>query len=257
MLTESGWASMHSAHLQRDRVAQCEAIGNGYTTRADTVHSNAPARVVLGRKPVGGLPPLAVLTDDRRHPFVLLRQYIPEADHLPCARMRFAAFFAPAHEMLSLERPPGRLDGTVFAEFAALRPRVLQPVRNPSPLARHLVLHRLLARAPCSAGIGLTCRLREPFAFPLQNPAKPLGVRPHLLNSAGIDEGRDLRPVSVVPLHAFVHQVPAPGPGGSACCYWNGYGTQCNHPLKSLIYTHFSWSVQSPFGKWKVSASRT
>ena len=28
--------------LQRDRVAQCEAIGNGHSTRVETVHSNAP-----------------------------------------------------------------------------------------------------------------------------------------------------------------------------------------------------------------------
>ena len=25
-----------------------------------------------------------------------------------------------------------------------------------------------------------------------------------------------------------------PEPGGSACCYWNGYGTQCNHPAQGL-----------------------
>ena len=25
---------------------------------------------------------------------------------------------------------------------------------------------------------------------------------------------------------------PAPEPGGSASCYWNGYGTQCNHPAQ-------------------------
>ena len=27
---------------------------------------------------------------------------------------------------------------------------------------------------------------------------------------------------------------PAPKPGGSACFYWNGYGTQCNHPAQEL-----------------------
>ena len=25
-----------------------------------------------------------------------------------------------------------------------------------------------------------------------------------------------------------------PEPGGSACCYWNGHGTQCNHPAQGL-----------------------
>ena len=25
---------------------------------------------------------------------------------------------------------------------------------------------------------------------------------------------------------------PAPEPGGSACCCWNGYGTQCSHPAQ-------------------------
>ena len=37
--------------LQRDRVAQCEAIGNDYSTRVETVHSNARVRSLemLGR----------------------------------------------------------------------------------------------------------------------------------------------------------------------------------------------------------------
>ena len=27
----------------------------------------------------------------------------------------------------------------------------------------------------------------------------------------------------------------APEPGGSACCYWNRCGTQCDHPAQGLI----------------------
>ena len=30
---------------------------------------------------------------------------------------------------------------------------------------------------------------------------------------------------------AVEHQ-PLTEPGGSACCYWNGCGTQCNHPAR-------------------------
>ena len=34
--------ALGSGSTLRDRVAQCEAIGNGYSTRVETVHSNAP-----------------------------------------------------------------------------------------------------------------------------------------------------------------------------------------------------------------------
>ena len=38
---------------------------------------------------------------------------------------------------------------------------------------------------------------------------------------------------AVVPLVGGVDvQEAAPEPGGSACCHWNGYGTQCGHPAQ-------------------------
>ena len=30
------------------------------------------------------------------------------------------------------------------------------------------------------------------------------------------------------------HSGTCSGPGGPACCYWNGYGTQCDHPAQGL-----------------------
>ena len=34
------------------------------------------------------------------------------------------------------------------------------------------------------------------------------------------------------PADSAAHGVPAPGPGGSACCYWNGYGRSASTRLK-------------------------
>ena len=62
----------------------------------------------------------------------------------------------------------------------------------------------------------------------------------------------DLRPESLSPSHSFIVSTATgpvapilwaraitwrsiaacPEPGGSACCYWNGYRTQCNHPAQ-------------------------
>ena len=51
-----------------------------------------------------------------------------------------------------------------------------------------------------------------------------VGLRPHLHQlDLALGEGR----------RDFLGP-PAPEPGGSACCYWDRYGTQCDHPAQRL-----------------------
>ena len=36
------------------------------------------------------------------------------------------------------------------------------------------------------------------------------------------------------------------GPGGSACCHWNHYGTQCNHPAQGRTSSASGFGLASP-----------
>ena len=63
--------------------------------------------------------------------------------------------------------------------------------------------------------------------------------------------------------HALlVHRVPAPTRVGSACCYWNGYGTQRSHPAQTdaplfaalLVLVVPQFVLQLPGGAARVLA---
>ena len=50
-------------------------------------------------------------------------------------------------------------------------------------------------------------------------------------------------------------QPPARQPGGSACCYWNSYGTLCSHPAQGLATEPTASVSASPSGPPASAAS--
>ena len=150
--------------------------------------------------------------------------------------------FSPRHRACRRSRRPALLHDRLAEHWPGAR-------RLTDPLGTALPLGSLLAPVPGSSQnrnppgalgnasvspslspsrVGSACCYWNGYGTQCSHPAQMLTIPPTVLAApavviALVRAGRDLASTA----RRFA---PAPSRVGSACCYWNGHGTQCNHP---------------------------